>query len=124
MVKKVTTPRSTNKGPKKPKIERRNKDPRDTYLPPDIEQSSDKPPCSTTQPVYSTLIVDEQAERLRNQQFWLYMRDNENADMRHRIACSELLGKSLCMFPQKLEHTGKDGESLMFNVIIGDQKNG
>jgi hypothetical protein len=49
------------------------------------------------------------------------MRDNEDADMRFRISCSELLGKSLCMFPQKLEHSTKDDEPLMFKVIIGER---
>jgi hypothetical protein len=121
MVKKVTTPRSSNKGSNGPKIECRNKAPQDTYLPPDVEQSLYKPSCSTPPFTYPNIIIDSETEKHKNQAFWVSVRDNPDPDVKikDRLTASELLGKSLAMFTENIDV--KDDRAKLAAALINEK---
>lgn len=62
-----------------------------------------------------------------NINFWVSMRDTSEVELEDgssrqiypsdRLKASELLGKHLGMFTEKIEHSGKDGKPLEISVI-------
>ena len=69
-------------------------------------------------------INDDEQAKLDLKLFWRLILETPGAPLKAKIEAARDYGKSLCMFPQKLEHTGKDGQAMTFNVIIGDKTDG
>ena len=58
--------------------------------------------------------------RIERQEFWTNVirgKEEDNIKMSDRLKASELLGKSECDFIEKIEHTGKDGESIIIFIL-------
>jgi hypothetical protein len=66
-------------------------------------------------------ISDDEKLKVGLRSLWLKVINDPGVNLAHKRWASELLGKSLCMFPQKLEHSGPDDKPLTFNIIIGDK---
>lgn len=58
------------------------------------------------------------ATRAQRQEFWTEVLNSKFHKMQDRLRASELLGKSEADFTDKLQHTGKDGDSIKVVVTL------
>jgi hypothetical protein len=117
MVAKGKKSKSDLKAPEAPNV---NPQPIDTYLPPIVEPVVVQGPCSTTQPnnadkLYIFQTETDIASELELKKFWTLV-INSGVSIKDRLKASELLGKSLAMFTEKLDanvNVGKELEEIV-----------